>query len=299
MARSFEFAVAQFRTQALRDERLNVAIVVLKPELSVYTPKSLDKLKAISASLQVDKVREAIERLPEIDRLIGAAEVKPADQRLDELASVAPVAFSPVGKFHAENEDAYNRVVAQLLRQLVEPEQPPAKAPKVKATRLFADVKRAFASERVLARKGEGLEAHRIITNHRLAEGLDADLLLRNGAMHVVQTVDASLEDASITRARNEIAVSALVFEHARMTFSEPTKARLVYRATSTNERHLSPSLQAAEHQGAELINWESRDSRTRLIVELSSLAEPLADVAENKGKIGIHASVQPRFKLN
>ncbi len=298
MARSFEFAVAQFRTQALRDERLNVAIVVMGPELQVYVPKSLDKLKAISASLQIENVREAVERLPELDRLIGSSE-KSSLERLEDLTTIAPISFSPVGSFHAENDEAYSRLVAQLMKQLVEPEQPSTKTAKARSTRLFADVKKAFASERVLARKGEGLDAHRIVLNQRLAEGLDADLLLKNGAMHVVQTVDASTDDASITRARNAIAVSALVFEHARMAYSEPTKARLVYRATSANERHLSPSLQAAEHQGAELINWESRDSRVRLIVELSSLAEPLADVAQNRKKQGVHASVQPRFKLN
>ena len=299
MARSFDFAVAQFRTRSLRDERLNVAVVVLTPELRVYVPKSLDKLKAISSALHIEDVREAVERLPELDRLIGNSGLQAAAKRFAALSTVAPVSFCSIGQFHAENDEAYNRLVAQLLKQLVEPEQPPAKAPKLKATRLFADVKKAFASERVMARKGEGLEAHRIVANHRLAEGLDADLLLKNGAMHVVQTVDASSDEASITRARNEIAVSALVFEHARMTYVEPTKARLIYRASSSNERHLSPSLQAAEHQGAELINWESRDCRTRLIVELSSLAEPLADVAPSSRIKGINASVQPRFKLN
>jgi hypothetical protein len=299
MARSFEFAVAQFRTHALRDERLNVALVVLASELRVYVPKSLDKLRAVSASLTIENVRQSAEQLPDLDRTIGTNVIESAQRRLAELSSVAPFAFSNVGCFHAENEEAYNRLVSQLVKQLIEPEPVAAKAPKIKATRLFADVKKAFALERVLARKGEGLEAHRIVTNHRLAEGLDADLVLRNGAMHIVQTVDASVDDSSITRARNEIAVSALIFEHSRMSYQEPTKARLIYRATSLNERHLSPSLQAAEHQGAELVNWESRDSRTRLIVELSSLADPLADIARERKVIGINASVQPRFKLN
>ncbi len=299
MARSYEFAVAQFRTAALRDERLNVAVVVVGAELAVYVPKSLDKLRAISAALQVDQVRRALERLPEVDRAIGGGSQPTASTRFQELATVSPIAFSSVGTFHAENKDSYDRWVSALLKQLVEPEQPATKVPRPKATKLFADVKKAFASERVLARKGEGLEAHRIVTNHRLADGLDADLLLKNGAMHVVQTVDASSEESSIVRARNEIAVSALVFEHARMSHREPTKARLIYRATSANEQHLSPSLLAAEHQGAELINWESRDARVRLIVELSSLAEPLADVAQNRRSSAINASVQPKFKLN
>jgi hypothetical protein len=181
--------------------------------------------------------------------------------------------------------------------KLVEPERAPSRNVR-RPTRLLREVKSAFQSERVLAKKGEGLEAHRIVANHKVAEGLSADLILKNGSMHVIQTADASSDDGSIRRSIANIAVAALVFEQARMHFGEEnTVPRLVYKASSNMESIISPSLDAAEHQGALLINWESRDDRNRFIVELTSLAEPTTK--KRDAGIMVHASAQPHLKLH
>lgn len=139
----------------------------------------------------------------------------------------------------------------------------------------MTSLKAAFRDEKVLAKKGEGLDSHRIVANEPLAEGLTADLALRNGAMHIVQTVDASNTERA-RKAIQEIGISALVFEQARIRYDNmETRPRLVYSANSQMESSISAALNVAEHQGADLINWESRDDRTRFVVDLSSLAEP------------------------
>lgn len=298
MSRFYKYAIAQLKNNPSRDERLNLAVVVLNGnELDVRVPKSLDKIRALSAAINIDKVRESLSRLPELDLFIQEQGVSTEEERLSRLAQVTPIAFSSIGQFNAASAEAYSSCVQQLLLKLVEPEPAPIKAMRRSATKLLADVKTAFKSEGVLALKGEGLDAHRIVMNHKVAEGLSADLLLKNGSMHVVQTVDASSEEASM-RMIKSIAVSALVFEQARMRFGEDqTNARLVYKASSTSEALIAPSLHAAEHQGATLINWESRDDRTRFIVELSSLAEPID--SRKLSPTFVHASAVPKLKLN
>ena len=84
---------------------------------------------------------------------------------------------------------------------------------------------------------------------------------------------------------------AALVFEQARIKFGDlETKPRLVYSATANMENSISPALHAAEHQGADLVNWDSRDDRTRFIVDISSLAEPAE--SQQRAKFGtVHAS--------
>lgn len=299
MEHCYKYSVVKFAANRLRDERLNVAIVVFKgDELDVRLPKSLDKLHAISAALDVQSVRDAVENLSDLYSFV-ISETAVGEERLDALASIAPVDFSPTSEFFAASKDDYDRCLDRLLHTLVEPEPKPIRAVRRRPTRLLSDVKSAFKAERVLARKGEGLEAHRIVLNYKIAEGLPADLLLKNGAMHVVETADASGGEQFSMRTIYSIAKSALVFEQARMQFGEhDARASLIYKASSALEGFISPALEAAEHQGAKLVNWESRDDRVRFIVELSSLAEPLADVSGNTLK-GVHASVQPKFRLN
>lgn len=301
MSRCYKYAIAQFATSELRNERLNLGLVVLNDDqLDVRVPKSLDKVRAISAALQVEDVRDALEQLPDIYSYIVEQGISDPVLRIRELAQFAALSFSSIGEFSASTVGQYDQYVQRLLTTLVEPERAPQKEVRRRPTRLLSDVKSAFKAERVLARKGEDLDAHRIVINHKIAEGLPADLVLRNGAMHIVQTVDASSEETSVKKMISSIAISALVFEQARMNFGEDeTRSNLIYKANSTFESLITPSLDAAEHQGARLINWESRDDRTRFIVELSSLAEPLADVSQKPAAAGIHASVQPKFRLN
>ena len=184
------------------------------------------------------------------------------------------------------------------MNLLVDPEAAPAKLVK-KRTKLSTAFKAALRIERVLARKGESLSAHRVVSNVQIAEGLAADFVLKNGAMHIIETVDASSDEATLRKVVSDIAVSALVLEQARMTFgASNTKARLVYDASSIMERIALPSLEAAAHQGAELVNWASHDDRRALIVQISKLADPLPTRKEIKIN-SLHASTQSKFSLN
>lgn len=301
MAHSYKYAIAQFPTNSLRDERLNIALVIFSDETcEVKIPRSLDKIRAISAAVDLDATRSALEQIPELDRFVKSQGAVTADERLNAIANIAAVKFSSLGEFFAASASLYDRTTNLLISKLIEPEPAPLRENRVRATRLLSDVKLAFKAERVLAHKGEGLETHRIIANHKLAEGLPADLILKNGAMHVIQTVDASSEEIYARRTIASIAVSALVFEQARMNFGElETKSRLVYKATSAHESLIAPSLAAAEHQGATLINWESRDDRNRFIIELSSLAEPTPLKGNKATPVNIHASLQKTLRLN
>lgn len=300
MVRSYKYAVAQFPSDTIRNERLNIAIIVFEDDwLDVKLPRSLDKIRAISAAADLDLIRESLAKLVNLDQFARSQGAKTPIERLNALSELAVVHISGLGEFFAANADVYEHNVHKLIAKLIEPEPAPARLIKPKTTKLLSDVKAAFKAERVLALKGEGLEAHRLIANYKIAEGLPADLLLKNGAMHVIQTADASTSDGSPRKTISSIAVSALVFEQARMGFGEQnTKSKLIYKASSLLESLIAPSLDAAEHQGAKLVNWESRDDRTRFIIELSSLAQPL-EKTKDRSKATIHASIQRRFSLN
>lgn len=296
MGHFYKYSVIQLAAHPSRSERLNLGLAIFdNQKLQIHVARNLDKLKALSAAINLDDVRAAALRLAEIDTFTIKQGVLDVSSRLNELRMLSPMEFSPLGQFSAPDQAAFENAVRLLLAKLVEPEPAPAKPAKQRSGSLRDDIRHALRARRILARKGESLDTHRVIEDHVFAEGLSADLLLKNGAMHVMEIVDASISETPVKRAVANIAVSALVFEQARMTFGdEKTSSKLIYHASPAIESSLTPSLMAAEHQGATLVNWASDDQKLSLISELAALAHPY----ENPDG-GMHASAQPKLFLN
>lgn len=297
MTGKYDFAILSV-TDRHRDEKLNAGLIVFGTDFAdVRIPKRLDKLRALSAAFDLEAMREDLLALGQLDRDARSDVGIDAKDRIQFMEMVTHFAISQPGTFEAHNSEAYETCLARLQKILIEPE---VAAPKFvsKRSRLTTSFKAVLRGERILARKGEDLSAHRVVPNVQIAEGLAADFVLQNGAMHVFETVDASSDDVSLRKVVADIAVSALVLEQARMTFGEnSTKARLVYEASASVESQAQPSLMAAQHQGAELINWASADDRRALISRLTTLAEPIPTKAQIAA--AIHASTQHKFNLN
>jgi hypothetical protein len=276
MAHCYKFAIVRLAPDTVRDERINVGAVVFSDDdLDVRVSRRLDKVRAISAAADVDTLRDLVENMRVLDERLRAAG-SDHDARFGFLSHVGPVTLSPMGTFEASDAATYEARLEAILKSMVDPEPAPPRM-REKRSRLLTQVKDLFRRERVLATKDETLEAHRIVPSFELDEGLVADFVLKNGSMHVVETVDASSDTESLNKAISAIAVSALVLERARMKYGkDETKARLVYSATASLEKVAMPSLEAAHHQGAELTNWASADDRMRFIHSLSSLATPV-----------------------
>ena len=272
MAASYRFAVARFSPDDARGERLNIGLLVANgQQIDARLSKRLEKLRAISAAVDPDTIRQLLTNTA----LIAGQDGTDFEAALSGVEP-GPLSFSQAGTFVAESPSAYEARIESIMRALVDPEPAPFKA-REKRSRLLTSLKGVLRRERVLAQKGEGLSSHRVVPQYQLDEGLVADLVLKNGAMHIVETVDVTGREDQVRRAVSEIAVAALVLERARMKFGEEqTKTRLVFNASTSLEKAAMPSLDAAEHQGAELINWASANDRERFVHAMTTLAEPL-----------------------
>lgn len=276
MAASYNFAILRFEA-ASRGERLNIGVAVFRNEqLDVRLTSRLDRVRTINAGIELANLRELADGLEIVDRSLRISGHTDAGIRKDKLSRHSFIKFSELGQFAAHSLDSYEARIKSILKAMVEPEPAPAKLRK-KRSKLMMQIKTIFRREGVLAKKGEDLESHRVVTSLELDEGLVADFVLKNGSMHIVETVDASGETETVRKAIGDIGVSALVLERARMKYNEiKTNTTLVYNASAHIERMAEPSLQAAAHQGAELYNWSSESDRSRLINTFVSLAEPV-----------------------
>lgn len=299
MAETAKYAVVRLDAPASRGERLNVGLLVFQDSgLDIRLGRRLDKVKAISASLDIDILRQNIMELQHIDESFRADGHSSARIRYQYVCGLGLASLSSLSSFEYTSPYVYEDTIARLLESLVEPE-PAIVRVKPKRSRLLSVIKMALKKERILGQPGDDLDYHQVIPEVKLAEGLVADFILKNGAMHVIETIDASSDDAPRLKTMKDIGLSALTLEQARIVFNnQKTNGRLVYDASPSVETLISPALKAIEHQGAELINWRSADDRLRFLVRLSELATPSIPQRARSAHRFV-ASNQSRLKLN
>ena len=299
MALFNKYAIARLSAHPTRGERLNIGLLIFNEDgLDIRIGRRIDKVRAISASLDPVELRERLMGLANIDSSLRDQGLNDGNARRDALNDLGFVDLSETAEIDSSNATIYESMIQSLMISMIEPEQSKAKAVP-KRTRLLSVVKEALKRERILAREGDDLLEHRVVPNVQLAEGLVADLVLKNGAMHVVETIDASANDLSPRKIVTDIALSALILEQARISYGEAeTNAKLIYDASASMEAIAMPSLRAAAHQGADLINWQSRDDQLRFLTHLSSLAIPY-ETKRVAGKTRFIASTQQKFDLN
>jgi len=287
VGRSFNFSIVRLAPGGVRDERINVGLAIFREDgVDVRLPATLGKIRAISGALDQSAIRELAKAIDDRDTEIRTAGIDDPEARVRAIGNLGPIQLSELGTFQSNSLSEYEDRVAAIFRSIVDPE-PASRTFRSKKSRLLTDLKKLLRSQRVLAKGDEDIRSHRIVSNYSLAEGLTADLALKNGVMHIVETVDVSSDDATARKAVSDIAVSALVLEQARINFgANGTKTRLVYSAMPTVETAAKTCLEAAEHQGAQLYNWASSADQISLIYSLSKLAIPRETAADRRRRL-------------
>ena len=293
MADSYRFWLIQFPSHKMRGEILNVGLLFERNgKFEVRSGRKLEKLKAISAAIEPTDIEAEIADLPS---LLDGCDPDDVGKYLSKESFLKPEFKGEIVPSANDLQDYY---FTDLLTRYVDPEPAPPRPVRKRPSRLRQEIRSVFMSEKILARPSEGLESHRVLYKHRLSEGVEADFVLQNGSLHVVESVDAASETSTLQRSLYEIAMSALTFEHARINFGNTlVRPRLVYSASAQLEAALEPSLFAAQHQGAELVNWANIDARSAFVENLAELAESRDGIS--RGPDLFHASIMPRRQIN
>ena len=101
MARSYKFVVLNFASHPLRGEKLNVGLVIESDQgLEVRCPPHLEKLRAISAALDIDGIKQDLHQLPSTMAKLGTVKL------LNESFAKAVADWSPFSVAHSGEFDA-------------------------------------------------------------------------------------------------------------------------------------------------------------------------------------------------
>jgi hypothetical protein len=263
MAHSYDYAVVKVSPDPIRDEALNVAVAVLRPDrLDVCVTPNPERLRAIAPGLH----REALEELSTSLRTVDAPNLSTAE-RIERLRHLPGISVSDPGTLHAETDaDLEGRVEALVMRLLTDV-RTPAAVSRPKVTRLTKELAMTFRRENLLARS-EDLERHKIVRNVPVSTDgkLRADFVAKNRKMHVTETVDLRMEgDLSASRMK-DIAVAAVTLDEAKRAFGRTTQRYFLYAANASTERQARGYLEAAKHHSEYMFNYASRDDRAKYL---------------------------------
>jgi len=292
MARSYDFVVVKLVPDAVRDESLNVAVIVLGSEkLTVRVTPNPERLHAIAPRLMSDTLDELKKSLEALD-ITGV----PLTERLAQLRRLPGIVISEPGTLHAENAAELSNHIDSLVARLLTTVRAPAPLAAPKTTALIQELSKTFRKEKLLGRGDEDLSKHKVVRNFAVSSdgSLRADFVAKNRFMHVTETVDLRTSGELTASRLKDIAVAAVTLDEAKRKFGRRTQRYFVYAGSASAEKQARGYLHAAEFHAEEVFNFSSKGDRAAYLDHIfAALRHDLAGVARLSAPVGKNARLR------
>lgn len=262
MSHLANYSVLRYFPYQNRGEHVYVGILVLLPDESVrvHISPNLRKVKGIDPGADVEGIRNTETTIPEFVKNMGWSgdEIFP---RLQEWGRVTP--HSNVSQFIFNTIEEYNERVQSILDSLVTPRRSKG-IQRDPLSRLFMDVKKAFNTYNWLGKSAEDINKHLIIPRFPVSErdGLKAEFALRNGRLHIIETVDFRVDNLGAKR--QEAMSKALVFDLAAKIEGKSVCSYVV--TAGAQSKQAKPITNLLGHYTTNILAWESADDLNSLL---------------------------------
>lgn len=268
-----KYATLAHYPQPNRTEHVNIGLVVFLPDGAVrlHLGQDLRKLRCIDPSADLAAARSWEESLPRL--LHGMTEA----QARTFLRNFGQWSISTsTGCFAYTDEASYLARIACALQSLVAP-------PKTKrqdrslSTRLHLDLKAAFHAKGWL---GKNIDNHDIVERYPIGPMTTAEFALKNGTLHVIETLD--LRTSNPSSKRSDARATALTLDMAtKASDSAPQR----YCVLAGIDSPLMPEAKdLMQHYSEHVITWEN-------VHEMNDL---LGMLGQATGKPGIPMPLPP-----
>lgn len=219
-----------------RDERCCIGALVFDEDSrsKLHLASNLRKLKAIDPACSVQAVRDEVRNLT--DQLNSNKSIWLAIK-----SGFGSIRFShDPGFFVYQDEADYNKQVHALLQIMVEPRRRNNAKERMLKSRLFLDLKHTFDQFGWLAKNLKEIDDHKVVTHYPLSEHeqLFAEFAMKNGKLHVVETIDFRTGPSSAKRI--EAQGKALVMDFAKDLSHETVCTAIV---ASSDYESIRPSM--------------------------------------------------------
>lgn len=284
MSEKVPFTLLQIVPDRLRGEVLNVGIVLhtdAGPDMRLrMLPSRLRALVPSYSRANLDEWHQAwLAALQRFDR---------ADQRWTWLKeAMAPLRLAETGgTISVESESDLEAQVEGLLERLVMPPRSVATTAKhrVRRSGLNAQLTSWLRAQHLYSPKLQDLSKHRVVSGYPLsiAEELFAEFALKNGAIHVIETLDLRGHNSYTKPLRNEASHKALVLDLAQDELQENSQRIAVVAAD--DYATMKPAVSMLNRKASAVVSMHSAIDRQWLAdfvsksLHLSTLLTPIPE---------------------
>jgi hypothetical protein len=223
-----------------------VAGAVFKSEKGwdVRVASTSQKMRAIDPSFPEEKLTHTYElalreakRVDDLSQLKSAFKVSRLGIKIDEF----------VGEFAFDDEADYQSQIAAVLAESVNPPTIAlANVAPVSRRRNIVqrNLRDQFKGLGLWSRKSQDISKHCIVENYPVSvdHGMHADFALRNGVMHITETIDFEVQSSAKGKKQQAQAKTLVLIESAKI-FGDGTKSYAVVAGSSRSDVQQSVNL--------------------------------------------------------
>jgi hypothetical protein len=265
MAHIFKYAILTAIPDPRRGERVNVGIVVLLKDRIDVKFAGLSKVSALTGgewnSYASDVEKRLISRFKSGEQ---AEESIRSHPQLDPIFHASDIALMSVRSL-----SDYDTRIKEILASLV---IRPRSQSEQKVTRINTQISRQLRLVKVLAGPDETIDSRKVIRDFPIspAKGLVADFALKNGAWHIMATLDLRKSHVRI----DEAALKAITLNKARAVYRDEAKLIGVYAAPD-GVQEVKPSVALLKDYADKAYNWMNDKDRKAFIGAIRKAASP------------------------
>lgn len=281
--KKIEYVLMRAMPDAIRGEQVNVGIVVLFDDVArVYVGAEQWRLRALHPNLGDIDLRAWASDLEKELSLIPSN-----DGKLFLLSAIGGgiIAAESSSYIVGDSDEELSILIDGLLKRLV---AAPArvfraseKTSAVPRSKLNSQLRAWFRSSKIFSPTMSGLSKGKVVPSFPIVpdEDLYADFALKNGSIHVIETLDLRKVDRLTKALRGEAGWKSVLLDQARKTLPADTKRIAV--VTADDYAVVRPLIGMVERYADDLISMESASDRQRLADFVSTslhLDESLGD---------------------
>lgn len=223
MKQRYHYVVLRLKTNDLRNEIINVGIVLFDESLkpTVITMAPLNKLRAIDTSWDAARLSQWTMRVHDVVDM-----AKDAKELLATLDRFGYCDQKAIGMFMASSKREVDENIAEIKRIYVANKSGAERQKKEKKSKLQILLKEQFERMQVLGSTMEDLANHMVVPNVPVPDhpGLKSDFLFKNGVYRITQTIDYNVAPDSLHNKLSEACVKSTAADLAVGRYGSGTK---------------------------------------------------------------------------
>lgn len=249
----YQYSIIRLSPDHVKGEIINVGIIIyLNESLDIRTLQQKNKIQAITKNLTLESLQNFTEDLNWLYQLNTDSE------NFYKLFSGSIIISSP-GRFTLSGSMTYEKQVDILFEKYIT--SPRLQKRNTQNKRIITQLKNIFDKAGILGRDLSDISKHRVVTNYPIAEGegIYAELLLKNGAYHLTETLDLRTDNNK--QKTGESALKAITISKAKSILSGNVNSFVIYASVdSQQDKKLIPQLNLIDNYADSIFNINSKE---------------------------------------